>query len=87
MVDPAERNKEIVEAERQRLRGLAKDYQPQTPTHSSKAQELTPEQERQDYRMARGTPGEFEMRLKDGSQKFGKVRAVEDILDWAIRNG
>lgn len=86
MVDPTERDNKIVEEEKNRLRGLIKDYEPQVPTHSRQAVEMTRDEERQDYRMTKGTEGGFAMRLKEGKAKFGTKRAVTDILDWAIRN-
>lgn len=86
MADPAERYNKIVEEERERLRRLIKDYEPQVPRYSPQAEELSREDERRDYRETKAAPGGFEVRLKEGKEKFGLTRAVEDILDWAIRN-
>lgn len=86
MADPTARYNELREAELERLRGLARDYEPQLPAYSPKDEKLTLEEERSDYRMTKQTPGQFAMRLKEGVAKFGTKRAVIDILDWAARN-
>lgn len=90
MVDTAKRYNELGEEEKERFRRSVEAYQPQIPAYSPQAEEMTRDQERRDYQTARtiplGTPGAFDDRLKRGVDKYGKARAVEDILDWAIRN-
>ncbi len=86
MSDPAERYNKLVEEELATLRHRVGEHQAQIPTYSPQAQKLTREQEKADYQETKLTPGGFEIRLKEGTKKFGKARAVEDILDWAIRN-
>jgi hypothetical protein len=72
--------------EHERLRRLAGDYQPQVPVYPPEAKPLTREEEKQDYLMAKNTQGEFDIRLEREKKRFGLVQAVEDILNWSIRN-
>jgi hypothetical protein len=86
LFDSAKRYNELFEEEDSRFRGLVKDYEPQLPAYSRKDKPMTREEEKQGYLMTKNTPGGFAMRLKEGTAKFGKKRAVMDILDWAARN-
>ena len=86
MVDSAkDYNKLVEESVKEFTRGV-EEFQPQIPTYSPQAKPLSRDEERHDYQTTKLTPGAFEQRLQEGKRKFGLVRAVEDILDWAIRN-
>ena len=86
MADSAKRYNELYKEEEDRLRGLAKDYEPQLPAYGRQDKEMTREEEAQDYRMTKSIPGGFDMRLNEGVAKFGRKRAIIDILDWSARN-
>ena len=86
MVDPAKRYNKLVEEETEKLRQRVGEHQAQIPAYSPQAQPLTRIEEEADYQATKLTPGGFEIRLKEGRQKFGLAKAVEDILDWSIRN-
>lgn len=86
MADPAKRYNKLVEEEGVRFRQRVGDHQAQIPAYSPQAQPLTRDEERQDYQMTKQAIGGFEIRIKEERKKFGLARAVEDILDWSIRN-
>ena len=86
MVDSAKDYNKLVEEEVKKFARNVEEFQSQIPTYSPQAQKLTREQEKADYQTTKLTPGGFEIRLKEGKEKFGLMRAVDDILDWAIRN-
>lgn len=86
MVDPAKRYNKLVEEETEKLRQRVGEHQAQIPTYSPQAQPLTRDEENQDYQTTKLAPGAFALLLKEERKKFGLARAVEDILDWSIRN-
>lgn len=86
MVDPAKRYNKLVEEEDARFRSRVGEHQAQIPAYSPQAQPLTRVEEEADYQATKLTPGGFAIRLKEEAKKFGKAKAVEDILDWGIRN-
>ena len=84
MVDAAERYNKLTAEEHERRRRLTKTVEAEMPTYGRRDEDLTPEQQHQDYLETSNTPGGLEGVLDEWTAKFGLKKAVNALADWGI---
>ena len=82
MSDPTERYTGITDRAEARATQIVKQAESLFPTHGRRDEELSPDDQRRDYLLARSTPDGMRMRLREWRQKFGLKRAIKEYIAW-----
>lgn len=82
MSDPTKRYEGIVHRAEARAKQITVRAEALFPSHGRKDREMSPDDQRQDYLLAQGSPDGMRMRLREWRQKYGLKRAIQEFVAW-----
>ena len=82
MTDPTERYAGIVDRAEKRAQQIVERAEALFPSHGRREEEISPEDQRRNYLLARSTPDGMTMWLREWHQKFGLRKAIKIFKAW-----